>query len=56
MMKCSAAWIVNGSDIQEGRQLSAESCPDFGIDAIAYPGAFDGSLNEAGVFQFLEVL
>jgi hypothetical protein len=56
MLECSAAWMINGTDVEEGLQLTAEPCPDFGIDAVAYPGAFDGSLYEAGVLQFFEVL
>jgi hypothetical protein len=55
-LSISAARIIDGFDIQEGRQLSAEPCPYFRIDTVADAGAFDGSLNEAGVFQFFEVL
>jgi hypothetical protein len=30
--------------------------PDLGIDAVGYAGAFDGALDDPGVFQLFEVL
>lgn len=53
-LAATVVWAFVGGE--EGAEFLLVEAPGLWIDAVAYAGAFDSSLDEAGVLQLLEVL